>query len=194
MKLLYGLLFLISATASAYDLTDALEGIIYRTGNKIYFKSTGDFQYYKIRPTNAYVNRDIQQLESGDSLEASGYLEKSKSIFHIDSVHFVGLKKILGVWKDQTNNLFQFVNFEKLTVYLRPSTNRVHSMSSDYTPVKSFQYTITPNPSNDWSILINDNLSIQTGNLEFEKNNIKIHFINSETGEITKTVTLQRVF
>lgn len=149
----------------------------------------------KLIPKDRFVRSDLAQLDSGDALMGSGYFDDSQKTLHLSSVHFVGLSKMLGVWKSDSKTLFEFVNFNTFNIYQQRSENSTtKKLPLGYLPVKSYQYSVAPNTQKKWSILINDDTSINAGRLEVTNSTLSIDLIDPETGDVERTLILRRAY
>lgn len=96
---------------------------------------------------------------------------------------------MLGIWSSSENTLFEFIDFNSLTVYQQNAA----APQGRYLPVKSYQYTVAPHAQEKWSILINDNTTINAGKLDVSERNLTIQLIDSATGQVSKTLQLNRL-
>ena len=98
---------------------------------------------------------------------------------------------MLGVWENKNNVLYEFLDFDQVTLYQKFDP---HSVNADFEPIKTYQYTISPSSRGKWSIFINDDKKIETGNLILKPNHLIIEMFNSQSGEVEKEVSLRRAY
>lgn len=194
MKFLYTLFVscLISSSLQAYGKSVDWRGTVVKENNRLFLKLKSDKKQYQIVPENSVVSKTLRILNSGDSLECSGFVVNAdRSRIIVDLVHFVGLKEMLGVWRNRRKVLYEFVDFDSVTLYEKPRSN---TLDSEFQRIKTYQYTVTPSSEGNWSILINDNKTISTGNLIVESNRLTIEMIDSQTGKVENSLSLQRAY
>lgn len=183
-------------SASAFGVNErTFEGLFYKSSGHYYFKDAHEGKIIRMIPRDRFVQQDLTRLDSGDALMGSGYVDRSQNVLFLSAVHFVGLSKMLGVWRTDSKTLFEFVDFNKFNIYEQKSGNaETAQLPSGYLPVKSYQYSVAPNPRENWSILINDDTTINAGRLEVTNSTLSIDLINPNTGEVERTLVLRRAF
>ena len=89
--------------ASPFSVAKSIdvEGAVTVQDGVIYFKTKDLNNPVKLISGNPIVARTLKTLSTGDHLECSGYMDRRRGRFVVDSVHFVGLKTMLGVWKNK---------------------------------------------------------------------------------------------
>jgi hypothetical protein len=190
MKFFYSLL-IVSCFLSpvAHGGTSAFEGMITIDNGQMFFREVKTWNLYRLKASDSSVRKDLLKLEAGDVLQGDGSIDSTTQILTIHSVHFVGLQKMLGVWSSDEKTLFEFIDFNHLTVYHEDQ----QLPQGRYLPVKSYQYTVAPHGQEKWSILINDNSTINTGKLDVDDKTLTIQLMNSSNGKVSKTLILKRV-
>ena len=125
----------------------------------------------------------IGRLNSGDFLAASGTLDSEQNIAFVNSIDYVGLKKLLGRWRSSNGQLFEFASFQDLYIYKsRPVATSV------------FRYSAAPSSGDSWTLLLSDSHKKRTliANVTFGRANASLKLIDSETGAIAETLRLVR--
>lgn len=195
MKFLYTLalcVFLAPIFSQAVQ-EDTFEGLFYKSSGKYYFEDVDSRKLLNLVPSDHFVEQDLARLDSGDVLIGSGYIDNETNTLYFSAVHFVGLAKMLGIWRGDSNTIFEFLDFNQFKIY-ETKFNTTHHDSSRYLPVKSYQYSVAPNAKEAWSILINDDKTIKTGRLQVTHSKISIDLIDPGSGKIEKTIILRRAF
>ncbi len=196
MNFLYALLIAALFSPLAFSVEETtFEGLFYKSSGQYYFKDFSSQEILKLSPKDRFVRQDLARLDSGDALMGSGYIDRSQEVLFFSAVHFVGLAKMLGIWRSDSNTLFEFVDFNKFNIYEPKNEVAVTSnRPSRYLPIKSYQYSVAPNAQEKWSILINDDTSINAGRLEVTNSTLAIDLIDPNTGEVERTLILRRAF
>lgn len=174
----------------------SFEGVFHKSSGQYYFRDNETRRLLRMVPRDQFVRQDLAKLDSGDTLLGSGYINEDNSTLQLSSVHFVGLSKMLGVWRLKTTNaLFEFINFSTMTVYQQQDADQeIRKNHGNYQPIKSYQYSVAPNTAEKWSILISDESSVNTGRLEVTNTTIEINLIDPQTGQVVNTLTLRRIY
>jgi len=173
------LLALNTATAVAASGTPAnIRGHIVVKDHKSYLMNEQK-QLLELSATNETVAADLDALETGDYLAGNG--EYGPTRVTIDAIEFIGLRRLLGLWIDRDNQLmFNFRDFSRAGV-------RTFSNPGE----KQLQYALVPDQANRWTIFLGDTQSVAVGILTHFQSVVRIDMINSDTGQIERTIRLQ---
>ena len=129
-----------------------IEGTINIVGSTFFILSDkdGDEQTYQITAANRSIESSLRGLRSGDYVEAEGVLHKPSDTFLIKTIFFVGIRRLLGSWVNKSNAIFHFLDFRYLNLYrfIKPQEFPARP--------QRFQYHISPESNNSWSIWISN--------------------------------------
>ena len=163
MKLLYFFIIIIfqfSWSAAA----DSFSGIIEKRPGSIHLLTPTTS--YRMVALNSVVAKDLNKLQSGDYLQGYGIFNKEQEFIKVQSVDFVGLRHLLGIWESETQVVLNVANFSEMSVYLPaeqdPDQNR---------PVL-LNYTVAPEAGNGWTIILHTDSEIQAGRIELEQDQL----------------------
>lgn len=127
----------------------------------------------------------LSRLENLDFVRCSGHLEASRAF--VNSIDFVGLRRILGSWK-AGNLLFQFYSFSDLSIFSVTSNPNL--------PHGNYKYAITPaNTPQDWRIFFTDEKQVLVGSLNFSPGatSAMIQLYDSSSGRVVQKIHLLKV-
>lgn len=182
------LILLIGTLTSAMGFGASIQGYIVRDTKGVFLRveSTpgnpeSSVVYTLSSPSTAtliYFGR----LENGDFVSASGILDSEAKVAMIQSIDYVGLNKILGLWYSK-EKVFDFSSYTDLHLYSNaPSVKNV------------FRYSMAPSKGNDWTLFLSDTSNKRTllATIRFSKSFATLKLIDSETGLISQSFRLYR--
>ena len=153
------------------------QGIYYITP----LKSTKRFM---LKSTSIDAAEQIKRLKNKDFLVGNGDIKDTYIV--LLSVDFVGLRELIGVWMDELEtSLFNFHDFSNVSLYYPGGTKLVL--------IDRLQYSIAPGSNDEWKVFFTDANHVRLATLSLEKNQASLQFYDTQSGEISKTVELERV-
>lgn len=166
----------------------SIEGTVVRDPKGVFLKveqSPGDPSSSVIFTLNSPSTSTLIQigrLEDGDLVSAGGVLDYTSRVALINSIEYVGLKKLLGRWYT-SDRIFEFSSFTDLHLYKPNPPN-----------VTNFRYSTAPSSGNDWTLFLSDTNNKRTvlATIRFSKTAATLKLIDSETGGIAETIRLTR--
>ncbi|WP_347358833.1 hypothetical protein [Bdellovibrio sp.] len=189
MRILLFVLILISGSAafSARPLLGTIERDI--TGS--YLRADSACVRFLIESKSPEAESSIRRLSTGDSVTASGVLDTDNCVAYIESVDYVGLKKMLGYWHS-TDGLLTVRDFNSLSFY--PISIKDFQKGQDYTIVDpiTYRYSVTPSTGKDWVLFLSDATSTTFATIRFNKSRATMKIYDSETGNVTRTLHLSK--
>ncbi|MCB0385884.1 MAG: hypothetical protein KDD43_10870 [Bdellovibrionales bacterium] len=178
-------LILISA-APLVVASVSVEGSVRRQDNVLIIQLASTGKEYQVFTRNPHVMDDLSKLETGDYVSGKGWIYAVNGTLEMTTVEFVGLKKLLGIWRTSTWEVFDFKNFSRLDLY-EPSTTKALNVIQ----LRSLRYTVAPDGGSAWSILIVDSNSVDVGSLSVSPESIQIDLFDPQTGDVAKTIQLK---
>ena len=150
-------------------------------------------QKYRISTKSEDAEFNLYKLQSGDYITATGLLDENTCEAVIESIDFVGLKKLLGYWHSSAG-LFSIPSFSYLTFYPNDKTDISNEAPEIFDPVSpvNFKYSVTPSEGKDWVVFLSDKNSTVFATIRFSKTRATMKFYDSETGKITRTLYLSK--
>ncbi len=149
---------------------------------------TSSGHLYKLISNSAEVSETLPKLEEGDLVSGFGQIDNSSKVASLQSLNFIGLKRLLGMW--WTNMGFADIQtFSEMNFYLEKST----SVQTDATIKKSYQYSISPTVSPSWVIFLADEKTVYYTSMDFQGNTAKMKMYHPETGVLMKTIDFTRI-
>lgn len=139
---------------------EVIQGRLVHQGSSYQVKGD-DNQIWPIIPRRASLQQDLNEMETGDFLQAKIDPAFSKpKYFFLSEIHFVGLKRLLGLWVTDDGSVVNIANFSDWIVYPNRPGPKVAAM-------EKFNYTLAPDSGPGWSILLVHNQDATTGRLSF---------------------------
>lgn len=186
-------------------------GTIEKQGSRLYFLTGNLCARYAISPnTGASELASLRRLSSGDLVTATGELDHNTCIATIESVDYVGLRQLLGLWvsEDGVITVRDFVSLryyplqsdhdsakDKLKSEGRRKTSDFYNLTTETlhvgTPV-DYRYSITPSEGDEWVVFLSDNQSTTFATIQLGRNTAIMKIFDSETGVLTRTLRLAK--
>lgn len=148
---------------------------------------------YQLVPKNSIVTQHMRKLASGDFVEASGRLDDGECKAFVESIEYVGLRKLLGYWYSETDGIITFRNYSSLSFYPMNKVSGVKDESSIRTgdPI-TYRYSVTPSDGKEWVVFLSNAEGTRFATLMFSSKFVTMKIYDSETGAINQTLRLSK--
>lgn len=140
----------------------------------------------KIVPVGLILLGDLSKLRDGDFIIGSGTLNASEKTVLLEAIESVGLQEILGIWRADNRDVFEFRDFNRLNLY-RPTANPSHMIS--LAKIHELSYVLAPERGDSYSIFLSDDRSVQVGTLKVRDKNILLSVFDT-SGRIISNISL----
>lgn len=185
--LLFSLLLLLAPLAQA-GVTVA--GTIGRIGPQVTLRI--ETRVLRVSTQSRDVQKILNRLEEGDSIVATGDTKTDLGLIDIQSIDFVGLRKMLGVWNStNARGILEFKTYSEMKVYSVGAP--VAGPAAGLPRTRSFKYTLSPTGNDDWVLFMSDDSATKMGFLRLQQNDATISMLDSSTGDISQVLRLQKV-
>lgn len=178
-----------SSVASA----EAIHGTLFRTGTQALVRLIGEpssSRYYRLLPQTNEAAVVLARLETGDTLVGNADIDPQKMTISLETVDFVGLRKIIGFWNTATKGVMNFRSYSEVSTYALPWASTSSSVISTQ---KQFKYTVTPAAGSDWVMFLSDNRETQMAFLDLKETEATIRILDSKTGDVSSVLRLQKI-
>lgn len=147
---------------------------------------------FVISTSSKEASSAVKKLSHGDSLTATGLLNSQDCTASIESIEYVGLRKMLGKWYSP-EGIIDVRNFNLLSYY--PVSINIprygYATISSVRPIE-YRYSVTPTDGKEWVLFLSDRTSTTFATIKLERGSAIMKFYDSDNGEITKTLYLSR--
>lgn len=167
----------------------AFSGYMTKRGTAYFFTPKSSELFYKIIPVTPDVQESLDRLASGDFIAGNGSLDTTNKKLSVESVDYVGLRKLLGPWVGAEGTMV-FKDFTTMRFTPRFRDINMDSRLTNYQ--KEFRYSITPSDGNEWGLFLSDDKNTTFATVEFTKNKVIMKIFESESGKIVRTLKLER--
>lgn len=184
--------------------TEALSGIIRKTGQDSFLETTQKCLAYKIMTQSGDALDTLKKLSTGDLVTAAGQFDHQACTVDFTNIDYVGLKKFLGKWTCK-EGLFVVNDFTSMTFFpsnelmkelgtIKAPLNGKSKVNPGYVLVRPilYQYTVTSYVGKEWIMFLSDRYSTTFTTLLFDDNTITMKFYDSEAGTVKKVIVLNR--
>lgn len=168
-------------------LANPLAGILEKNDQGVFITLTQTSQKYQVTATTPETISLLKRLENGDYITGSGNFDEDSKTIQIDSLDYVGLKKMLGLWYSGAS-VMNFSSFSDLSIYPILSKNMVIALS----PKTDLRYSMGPYSGNQWALFMSSKDATIFATIEFANGDATLRVFDSETGANTRTMRLVR--
>lgn len=182
-KILSFILLVLSLNLHAEE---KIQGFIVKKEDAI-FLTIEPGKTYSLEATAIQDSNSLRELESGDFIVGAGDII-GESI-KMESLHFVGLRKIIGLWRTDDWELFEFRNFEDLLL-LWPELATEGIFKPSPIKSKSYNYTLAPATAPFWSMILVSDTSVDLARLTFTHEKLIIELLHRDQNDTQRTFIL----
>lgn len=156
----------------------SISGQIFKVDTGYSFLDATSGRQYKLVAGTDSAKRSLEKLNDGDAIKGSAQLIQETYV--VQSVDFVGLQRILGLWKTKST-VVNFVDFSQVQFHVPGS-------------LSSYHYAISPtNTSDQWQVYFSDSSSVVLGSLSVDDQHAVIQLFDTETGNVTSSYELRKI-
>lgn len=137
------------------------------------------------------AENNVRKLSNGDRITATGLLDSTTCTAVIESIEYVGLKKMLGYWYSN-EGIITVRDYSSLSFY--PINLKDYHDGKDYRTADpiDYRYSITPSEGREWVVFLSDKNSTLFATIQFIKDTALMRIYDSDNGKIIKTLRLAK--
>jgi hypothetical protein len=175
--------------SSSLAFGEAFEGQVSIVNGQAMLIADGATDSWKIQGTSDQVISQLNTLQDGDYLSATGELNEAHQTAFVETVDFVGLKRILGRWVSKDGYSINFIDFRTAVVEQKqdlpwdPAGKKVDLV-----------YAMLPLKEQNWSLFMSNRKTVRIGTLSIEEKAkvkaLSIQLVDQRTGQITEDISL----
>jgi hypothetical protein len=186
MKVLqYFLMLLFLGAGLQVRASDRIEGRILKIESQIFIYINPGDRLIPLKALNPVDVEALKHLESGDFVTGQGVLTDKEA--QLESLYFVGLQKLLGLWRSESWELFEFRSYEDLRFYW--STDWPSPKNSDL-KTKNYAYNLAPSKGTQWAMLLVGDRTVDLAQIQFKNDRLLIQLLDRQNGRVLKTYQL----
>jgi hypothetical protein len=160
-------------------------GFLVRQGNVSVLHEERSGKKLRVIATSLESQKALALLKKDDYIVGYGSL-RGPSELGLDTVEYVGLRKLLGFWIEPGQTIFNFENFKQVSVVnLNQNLERLLK--------KNYDYIVAPGDENSWKIFLSDENSVRLARLILARDVMSLELYDSDTGEVVQKMTLRRL-
>lgn len=192
-SVLFALSFVLTlgGASRAYATTTLSAEVVEFEGKPYLSIPTQDCPRFELIAKNSEASAHVRKLSAGDLISATGYLDSAHCQSYIESIEYVGLKKLLGYWYSKAG-IITVRDFSSLSFY--PLNVRdLKDISSEHSgePI-TYRYSVTPSDGNEWVVFLSNSKGTSFATLKFSRSIVTMKIYDSETGAILQTLRLSK--
>lgn len=168
------------------------QGYLSKKNSSYYFSPANLDASYRVIPITLNVEKNLKRFENGDFIIGSGAVDTLHNKISIESVDYVGLRRLLGLWVG-SDGVMIFKDFSTMSFtppFSGVEENKVGSNLNQYQ--KEFRYSMSPSDGNEWALFVSDTKGTSFATMEFSHKNVTMKIFESESGRIVRTLKLER--
>jgi hypothetical protein len=180
--------------SAASFAAQTVAGSISLEGKSMYLKTDDPCHRYLVLSNSEAALSALVKLAAGDVVTATGIKNPGECSVAIESVEYVGLRRMLGNWysREAVINVQDFSSMKYYpTESIATNGNKVYAQVSK-NPVE-YNYSLVPGSGKEWVLFLSDSKSTTFGTIQFNRGSAVMKIYNSDTGELTKTLLLYRL-
>ncbi|WP_413584270.1 hypothetical protein [Bdellovibrio sp. HCB274] len=192
MRLLFFVLTLVTSAVVASAQT--VGGTVALKGQQMFLKTDDPCNNYLVASNNETALSALVKLAPGDVITATGKKNPAHCTVSIESVEYVGLRRMLGNWYSseavinvQDFNTMKFYAAQKIS-----ETGNKDYKSISQTPIE-YSYSLVPSSGKEWVMFLSDSKSTTFGTIQFHRGSAVLKIYSSDTGALNKTLILYRM-
>jgi len=164
-------------------------GTLVLKNNKTFLKTNPkNKQLYLLEVKDGRIQNQLSKLKTGDFISGNGSFTVKSHKIYLRSLHFVGLKKLIGEWESQHHEVFHFEDFTNLTLY------KFLSFDARGIPsVRKVNYRLAPESDGNWSIILVNKETVNIGKLEIRRKRITINIYDGFLDNYPNGIKLSRI-
>lgn len=183
-SLILAIAFYSCAQASQYE-----GNITVVRGETVKFAESTLKKNYSLVYSDDSVQTSVSLLKKNDFISFEGSKSPTKPALRVDSINYVGLSDLLGLWAGDDNYCYNFSTFTDLSIY--PKTISCAKPPTASSP-RSFGYTINPADSG-WFMLLTDNKAQYTADLKMiNKKSAELSLYDVNNGNLLRLIKLTK--
>lgn len=188
MRFLFFVLMLI-ISARAYS-ADSISGTLERDSLGYFLKHTGSkvCQRFQIVLNNVDTVRNLRKLSRGDLLSGLGQFNEPGCLVNIDSIDYVGLRRLLGHWITE-EGIVSIPNHNTMTFYPASGLQSGGLLSAQ---AINYRYSMTPSTGREWVLFLSDKTHTFFATLQLTRTSGILKIYDSESGKIVKQLRLEK--
>lgn len=186
------MLFVLSfAMSSLTFASQPIVGTVERGDTAVFLQTGSRCTRYSIITKSADASINLNKLSTGDSLTATGHLNDEKCVAIVESVDYVGLKKMLGHWYSK-DGIISVKDFSLMSFY--PVGFKDFKNGNIYSVINpiNYLYSVTPSNGREWVLFLSDSKSTTFATIQFLGNTATLRVYDSDTGAIKKTLYMSK--
>lgn len=178
-----GLLYLLISLVTGPCWALSIRGHVRVKGDVHYLQLGENSPLYEIKPLTQEGSRNLERLVDNDTLQGQG--EFSGNSFLLQTLDFVGLSHLLGVWHStHDQSLVTFEDFQTVSILNARDRGPSHTLVLDY--------SIAPDRGDLWRIFVSGRTRVSIANMQLSSTKMILQFINLETGALEPPLELTR--
>ena len=161
--------------------------------NTYFFKDRKTGTEFELGYLTNVIAKQVNRLSKGDFISFHGTYDSTRSKLIVETVNYVSLSTLLGIWLGDDNSCYYFESFTKLSVYSANNNGLCDMpMIVAKTKIRKLNYFINPDVA-VWYMVISDNQTNYAGELLIKNDRTRqINLFDEVTGDILSKITLRR--
>jgi len=182
--------FLLLSLLTAAGVASQFEGHITNVnGEHVKFTDRKFKKSYALTSDDDFTKKVVVRLKKNDFLSFEGGKNvTNKSLLRIDSINYVGLSDLMGVWTGDDKYCYKFTSYTEFIIY----PNQGDCLKKPVDTPREFAYTVNA-ADEDWFMLLSDNGARYAADLKFNNcRSAEINLYDANTGNSLRLIKLTK--
>lgn len=192
MKWFFVLSFVLTLSfASVSHASVPFSGELIHFQGAVYLNLADKCTRYQMIPKNNDASVHMRKLASGDFVEASGRLDHDACKAYVESIEYVGLRRLLGYWYSKSG-IITVRDYSSLSFYPLNDTDLNDETANRTGDPISYRYSVTPSGGKEWVVFLSNSVGTSFATIMFTGKIVTMKIYDSETGDLNQTLRLSK--
>lgn len=146
---------------------------------------------YRLLPKNNEASAHLRKLGSGDVITATGLLDHQNCQAFVESVEYVGLRRLLGYWYSKSG-IITVRDYSSLSFYPVSKAHLPGPLAEQTGDPITYRYSVTPSGGKEWVVFLSNAQGTSFATLRFAGRTVTMKIFDPETGDLHQTLRLSK--
>ena len=180
------LAYLICAPLPQAFASESLRGFVHQSDGQLTIALKSSATPFKVKPSSSSLE-NLSSLHDGDYVIMTGNVDQANHTIEIEAIESVGLQALLGIWRTQQWQVFEFRDFNRLNLY---GSTMTPPSPVGLEKLREFSYILAPNSDNKFTIILTDDKDVHAGVIELAEKSVHLQLFDSKTGQVAQDISL----
>jgi len=180
------LAYLLFASLPPASASESLRGFVHQSKGQLTIALKSSATPFRVTPSSG-SHENLSSLHDGDYVILTGNVNQANHTIEIEAIESVGLQALLGIWRTQQWQVFEFRDFNRLNLY---GSTMTPPSPVGLEKLREFSYILAPNSDNKFTIILTDDKEVHAGVIELADKSVHLQLFDSKTGQVAQDISL----